>query len=102
MAKVTPEGKFQEELIKYLKSSGFLVIRTQMGAQSGYPDITVFVNGFSVLMELKRPDGKGKPTKQQEKVIEELRKRDVICGIVSSKEEADALVKEAVKRKWKK
>lgn len=66
------ELAFQKEVIKWLNKHKIYHFRTQMGNKSGLPDIICCINGIFVGLELKRPDGKGKPTKQQEKICKDI------------------------------
>lgn len=60
MAK-TPEGKFQEQVIKYLKSlANCWYVKVWGGGyqKSGIPDIIAVINGKFIALELKAPNGK--------------------------------------------
>lgn len=60
----TPEGKFQEEVIKYLKSLPNCWYCKVWGGgyqRSGIPDILACINGLFIALELKREGGKPTP-----------------------------------------
>ena len=63
MAK-TPEGVFQDKVIKYLKSHPRCWYTKIFGGgfqRAGIPDILACVNGVFVAIELKREGGKATP-----------------------------------------
>ena len=68
------EKELQNKVIKYLTSRQIQVHRTQMGFESGEPDLWIVYRGMFVGIELKRPDGKGKPTHQQLKKQRDINK----------------------------
>lgn len=51
----TPEGKFQEEVKKYLEGLGAITYKNQQGrfTKAGYPDMMVWYRGFGFLLEFK-------------------------------------------------
>lgn len=74
MAK-TPEGKFQEQVIKYLKSHPRCWYTKVWGGglqRSGIPDILACINGLFIALELKAENGK--PTPLQVYNIEQIKK----------------------------
>ena len=76
MAK-TPEGKFQEQIIKYLKSlpkCWFVKIWGGGFMKAGIPDILGVINGNFIGLELKAPNGK--PSELQKRNIRLINK----CG----------------------
>lgn len=95
---MTPEGKLQEAILKYLNARKIFNFRTQMGYQSGYPDIIAIYKGYFIGIELKRPDKKGIATGQQSKFVEYIRCADGIAGIVESIEDLEKLLQEAENR----
>lgn len=81
------ESDLQRDVIKYLKGHKIYHYRTQMGTMSGLPDIIACVNGFFVGIELKREDGKGKPSAQQLQVKKTIEDSNGLCLIIDSIEE---------------
>lgn len=69
------ESDLLTDVDDYLTEQRIWHYRTQMGSQSGLPDVIACVAGYFVGIELKREDGLGKPTKQQYKIA---------CDIISS------------------
>ena len=67
------EKRLQMDVLKYLKAKRVWHRRTNMGFESGMPDIICVYRGTFIGIELKRPDGKGRPSLQQEKI-----QRDII------------------------
>ena len=51
---MTPEGKVQADIIKYAQSQGFLTLRFEVMAQSGYPDLMFIGHGTVGFMEVKK------------------------------------------------
>lgn len=70
---VTLESKIQAKIIKQLKSDGYLVVKTIMLNESGYPDIFAFKNGKTLFVEVKSE--KGKLSELQKYRIEQLQKQ---------------------------
>lgn len=89
------EKDFQKEVIKYLKEQKIWHYRTQMGQQSGIPDIIAVYEGMFIGLELKRPDGKGKATQQQLKVLEDITNAGGIARLVSNLDEVKTALKQA-------
>lgn len=81
------EYDFQKDVIAYLKKNKIWHYRTQMGSNSGLPDIIACYRGMFVGIELKREDGKGKPTEQQLKVQDDIEDAGGTGLIISSIEE---------------
>ena len=52
------EQKLQTKIINYLKSDGWLVVKTIQLSINGMPDIFAFKNGRTVFIEVKSPNGK--------------------------------------------
>lgn len=66
----TPEGIFQEQVIKYLKSlpkCWFVKIWGGGFMKAGIPDILGVINGTFIALELKAP--KGRPSELQKRNI---------------------------------
>lgn len=56
----TPEGRFQDKVVKDLESLGALVLKNDASYRQGIPDLTVFmIGGEAIIIELK----KTRPTK---------------------------------------
>lgn len=64
-----------------------------MSFKSGQPDIKFLYKGRWIHIELKRPDGKGKPTKQQEKVIEQIKQHGGEAYLIDSLDELKSIIK---------
>ena len=86
------ESDFQKDVIKFLKEQDIWFYRTQMGQQSGLPDIIACVNGMFVGLELKREDGKGRLTLQQAKVLEDINDSGGAAFEVSSMKEVENII----------
>lgn len=91
-AKRVSEKDFQNRVLQYLNEHKVWHYRTQMGMQAGLPDIIAIVNGMFVGIELKREDGKGRATLQQEKVIADIRSAGGVAAIISGMEDLETLL----------
>jgi len=62
------------------------------GQKKGFPDILIFTNANSnikgIVIELKRRDGKSKPTQEQTRWLEELTKKGYVCNVCYGCQEA--------------
>lgn len=95
---MTPETRFKNQVEKYLNEHRILHFRNQMNSDSGLPDITAIYKGFYIGIELKREDGKGRATKQQEDIIELIKNAGGIAGVVDSMHDLELLLKQAEDR----
>ena len=86
------EKKLQDAILAYLHKEKIWCKRTQMGMDSGLPDIYCIINGYYVGIEVKRPDGTGRATLQQKKVIADIRKAGGIAACVAGLQDVEALV----------
>ena len=81
MAK-TPEGLFQEKLLRSLrKVDNAWWLRAHMAARAGIPDILGCMSGFFVAIEVKK-DAKSKATKLQKYVLNKIHKAGGIALVV--------------------
>ena len=87
------ESVFQKEVIKILKNNKWYVMRTQMGIKSGISDLLAMKEGRTIWLELKRPDGKGKPSLQQLKVVNDITNQGCEAYFVSNLEELYKIIK---------
>jgi hypothetical protein len=84
---VRNEYDFQKEVLAYLNANHIWHYRTQMGTQSGLPDIIACYRGFFVGLELKREDKKGRPTEQQLKVNKDLKESGATAEFIDNMED---------------
>lgn len=66
------ELKFQEKVIKYLTDRKIWHFRYTASVIFGIPDIIAIHNGYFIGIELKRPDGKGKPSELQKLTVQSI------------------------------
>ena len=52
------ESKIQTKIINYLKSEGWLVVKTIQLSINGMPDVFAFKAGRAIFIEVKQPGGK--------------------------------------------
>jgi Holliday junction resolvase len=88
-----PEMEIQEEIEKYLRSQGWLIMRLVLNSQKGWPDVTAIKDGHILLVEVKTETGVVSP--HQKKWITKLEKfgcRVVIATGVKHVESAVAQI----------
>lgn len=70
----TPEGRFQDRVVKDLESLGALVLKNDATYRQGIPDLTAFmVGGEAIVIELKKaPPSKSDYRPNQEWYLGEL------------------------------
>lgn len=91
------EKGLQDEVIKYLKECRIWHLRTQMGAKSGLPDLILCLRGIFIGIELKRPDGLGKPSEQQLIVRGSIQRAGGDYYFVSSLDELKEALDESIR-----
>ena len=91
------EKEIQTQIVDYLKSRGFFVIRNYMGPihyhgakvrpnpNAGMPDLTVIKNGRTYFIEVKKP--KGKVSNKQKEWHQKAYKAGVVVHIFRSIED---------------
>ena len=87
---VKTEQQIQAEIIKWLKSRGYYVVKTILTGKSGVPDIITCIEGKFWAFEVKRP-GK-KMTKLQEYNIEQIEKAKGNAWLVTSLEDVRRVI----------
>lgn len=78
------EADLQRDVLAYLQEQKIWHWRTQMGHDSGLPDIICVICGRFVGIELKREDGLGHTTLQQFKVLKDLNDAGAIADRIDS------------------
>lgn len=91
------ESKITRSIMTYLKERGVWCFKVAGGPmqQRGVPDIICCVNGSFVALEVKRP-GMGRLTELQALTIERIRDAGGVAEMVTSVEEAAAVIEEVV------
>ena len=89
------ESKVTKAIMAYLKGRGIWCFKVAGGPmqQRGVPDIICSVNGAFVALEVKRP-GLGRLTDLQALTIERIREAGGVAEVVTSVEEAAAVIEE--------
>lgn len=94
---MTPEGKIQAEILRYLKSKRIWHFRANAGVgPSGLPDIIAIYNGYFVGLEVKTPTGR--PTELQILMQNSIREAGGYSEIVRSVDEVEEILKEIQRR----
>lgn len=87
------ETLIQDDIIKFLKNKKILHWRMSGASNlSGFPDLLVCYYGLFVALEIKTPEGK--PTAQQEKVIQDIIDAGGFAKIVTSVKDVDNYLQE--------
>jgi len=86
------ETTIVQAIVRALRKRGAKVIKTHGGpfTPTGTPDLVGCVNGRAFVLEVKRPGQR--PRRIQEHELEQWRKAGAIAGVVTSVEEALAVV----------
>jgi hypothetical protein len=82
------ESAIQGKVVAYARSKGILARKLDFGM--GWPDYLFLARGLALFIEFKRHDGK--PTKLQEHVHGELRRRNFRVEIIRDVDEGIALL----------
>lgn len=72
------ESKLQKQCIKLAKLNRVLIRKVHVEGRKGWPDLLLIfpVNGKTVYVEMKNPNGKGVLAKLQEREINKIRKQN--------------------------
>ena len=89
------ETTITKKVIAALNAIPNCLVKKHHGSPFGHTELDIYgsVAGRAVFIEVKRPGGK--PTPRQVKTIERWREVGAIAGVVTSADEAIALVMEA-------
>ena len=80
---LTPEGRIQQQISKYLKDNGCLVLKNMSVSLNGWPDLTVIEpDGTTYHIEVKAPGGR--LSKIQKYRITQIREHNTNVFIVDS------------------
>ncbi|MBZ5951077.1 hypothetical protein [Leuconostoc gasicomitatum] len=82
------EAILQTKIIKFLRHEGRFVIKTQggtPGTDTGTPDvITIYPDGRLIGLEIKRPDGKGVVSPEQNAVGKQIQRNQGLWYVIDS------------------
>ena len=84
-----PEGVIENYLIKQAKKHNFLCYKFVSPSNNGVPDRIIIGNGLTLFIELKAPGEVAR--KQQQAVINRMRKHGATVYIIDSKQQIDEL-----------
>lgn len=85
-----PEGIIENYLNKAAKDHGFLSMKFTSPNLNGVPDRIIIGNGYTVFVEVKKPDGK--LDRLQVEVIKKLKSYGAYVTVVYTKEDVDTLL----------
>lgn len=85
-----PEGIIENYLIKSSKKHGFLCMKFTSPNLNGVPDRIVIGNGYTIFVEVKKPDGR--LDKLQIEIIKQMQKAGAYVVVVYTKDDIDKLL----------
>ena len=86
------ERALQHYFIKMCRQAGLLSYKVVAVGQRGFPDVLVVSDKGAHYVELKSPSGRGRLSKHQVKILNELKGKNADVHVIESKSEADDLV----------
>jgi Holliday junction resolvase-like predicted endonuclease len=84
------ESSIQGKIIKHGKKNGWIMIKTIVLSENGYPDIFCFKNGITIFVEVKNETNK--LSELQKVRQEQLKSQGFICEVARSLEEFKKLI----------
>lgn len=91
MAK-NPEELLRDKVIDYLRKNRIFHFVYFANTTFGLPDIIAIYKGFFVGIELKREDGKGKPSSLQIETVRTINEAGGYAEIIESLEELESML----------
>ena len=88
------EGALQTYFKRKAKQESVYWRKIRFEGQRGCPDVLIAFSGRIVLVELKRPDKKGRLSEIQKRQIKKLTDVGIEALVIDSKEEIDALIRD--------
>lgn len=77
------ESDLERDLVQWCEEHGILCYKVKIEGQRGFPDrLLITPYGETIYCELKRPDGRGRLSAQQEEIVNELKRR-YCCVVVT-------------------
>ncbi len=100
----TIKNTIENTIEEYLKSScdkrGYLCYKFVSPSQNGVPDRIIIANGYTIFIELKRPN-KNKLDPLQKIICQKMRNNGAIVLMINNKKSIDNLMK-SIEKKHKK
>jgi len=81
------ESKLQAKISTLCKSAGILCFKLNADGQRGFPDLLLLRGGVIVFLELKNPNGKGKLSAPQVRMVEKFKAQRANIYVVENLEE---------------
>jgi hypothetical protein len=92
---VRTEKDIENEVCKWLKEQGHVVIRLAPEGVRGFPDLTIMLDiGVTVYVEMKRPGGN--LSLHQQRWISKLRNQGCRVGVCYSLEEVQSFIRDSL------
>jgi hypothetical protein len=86
------EKTLQAYLISKSKQAGILADKLESKSRRGWPDVLLLYRGRACYVECKHPNGKGKLSKNQRAVIQDIKDHGGWVEVVESSKQADKLI----------
>ena len=95
--------KTEKDLHNYMKKeckrSGIGFYKLNCEGQTGFPDLMMVYDGYTILVELKTPAGTGRVSARQKYMINKLMNQGAEVYIIDSKEQADEIITDIIHRR---
>lgn len=88
------EQTIQHNIIKFLESNGYYVVKVIQASKAGVPDLLACVNGRFVALEVKKPDTVKNTSKLQVYNLNKIKESGGNGYVVSSVKEVEGILKE--------
>lgn len=87
------EQRLEQKIVSYVKAKNGMCFKWVSPGFTGVPDrIAVMPGGRIVFIEVKRPDGKGKVSKRQQRVGDQLRALGCTVLVADKMEDLDGYI----------
>ena len=87
------ESKLQAKISGICKSAGILCFKLNADAQRGFPDLLLLHGGVIVFLELKNPNGRGRLSAPQIRMVGKFKEQGANIYVVENLEEFYAIQK---------
>ena len=92
------EKQLHQYMRKECKQRGIGFYKLNCEGQTGFPDLMLVYDGWTILVELKSPSKTGRLSERQIYMIQKLRNLGAEVDVIDSKEGADTLITELIGR----
>jgi hypothetical protein len=86
------EALLQKKIKSFASANGALCLKLVCSGVVGFPDLFIARGGSVVLLELKNPNGSGRLSKMQGRMITKLKHAGVAVHVTNNLEEAKTII----------